>query len=223
MQPAQKEESTGTVPADRDRHLGRFVLQSLLEAGQEQKSKHMKAYDGLSEQINAGNRKMKDPDLCRPFVEAREKARALANLGFHELERELEDIVRHVERVRRLWATAGNKEPSPQKRPPSKKGKASTSKAKDNPYSALAKDFSEGLAGIQYTTNVEEVKAACAYDCERMEQPERFAFCVAFKHLASIKAKAKGPSPMTIQFAESMAISGSYLKAMAAAQESAEQ
>jgi hypothetical protein len=216
MEAADSADGKG-LPIIRHASLGPFILDILLEAGHQMKDKHLIAYDNLKKDLDL----KKDPDLCRPFLEASNNATEATKAGFPYLARDLAAIRSHVDSVYNSWCVAAGelKKSSPQKSTP-KKGRKHSSNQGDAMFD-IAKQFAHCPNNLSpFTSTVDDIKASYAYErYHSWHKPDYFAFGMAFKHLTIIKARAKGPVGMTLSFGESMTMSASLLRAMEAAQE----
>ena len=205
-------------PITRDRHLPPFILDTLLDAGEKLKTKHLAAYGCLGDNLD----RRKDDDLCRPFRDAHDKARLAADAGFPYLLNELEDIKDHVKAVHKSWCATCADKKSPRKKgsSPQKKKKERSFSGNEDRMGNVTRRFAHGPANIVHTSCIDEVKASYAYyEYHKDYSPDYFAFCVAFKDLTVIKARAVGQIGVTLSFSEHMTISGPQLRAMEAARE----
>jgi len=181
------------IPLRRDPKLGKFVLDSLVSAGELEQRRHSKEYDDIRKRNGVLKNEKPDKDLTKPYEVAKGKARGLAN-RFPILDEEINAIEGHVRRIREAWNACVM---------------SRTTRQKEQLHE-LSKKFAEEVEGISITSNPEELKASYAYILG-----SKFGFSVAFRELCAIKARAQGQGPVTQQLLETMKTPLSSLRALA--------
>ena len=173
------------------------ILAILELAGQEKGAELMDKYSNLQTDEWA-----RDKALCKPFLNAMKIAKKYSDRGFKEFGAELERIKDHVDEAYKLFRPNDCGAPSEQAR-----------KKKQNELMLqCAKLFAEPVAGIEFITNENELKASYAH----MTGSISFGFQVAFRRLCLLKAESMpgGLVACTRFFDEAKKISPSFLKAL---------
>lgn len=188
----------------RPSHLGPFVLDILVELGQQIAEEHLRNFDQLLKQVVF---KYRDNDLLGPKAAAEAAAQKAATDGYRRLIEDLETVEKHVDDAHLLWVAAVSKSKSPHKK------KQKTDGSSEDLWRKAAQVYAEGPScsqGALFIANLEAVKASFAYD-----RNLKFAISVAHKDLCAIKARATGKElPMTREFGETMSIGASFVRAL---------
>lgn len=194
--------------------LGTFVLDTLFQEGEKLNAMYMDTYREVSKSLS----KIKDVDLCQPYVEAEKRAARAKDGHIPHLHDELQMIVKHVDKIHEGWKklhanTAMVKESNNHSRKKSTKCGA---------INSLARKFAERLPDLVFISNYDAdlIKASLAYtnsfdSCN----PGHFAFSMASGSLCAIKARAKEPVTMTLTFGNCMSIAPSIVRVLAAVAE----
>ena len=187
--------------ARRPSHLGPFVLDILVELGEQIAEEHLINFDGLLKKVVF---RYRDNDLLGPKAAAEAAAQKAATDGYRRLIEDLETVEKHVDDAHKLWVAAVSKPNSPHKKKQKTDGEDLWRKA--------ARVYAEGpsLQGAVLIANLDAVKASFAYG-----RNLKFAISVAHKDLCAIKARAAGKElPMTREFGETMSIGASFVRAL---------
>jgi RNA-dependent RNA polymerase len=196
---------------ERPAGLGVFILDTLLQEGERLSASYMDSYREVSKSLS----KTKDRDLCRPYVDACDRAALARKAGVPHLYDELQKIEEHVRNIHEGWPQAYVETTGG----PDHSG-ASATQYHPSPITSLAGKFAAGPSNLIILSNdeAERIKASFAYDkFFNPYKPDHFAFSMAFASLCSIKARAKGPVAMTASFGDCMSIPPSIIRVFAAA------
>lgn len=187
---------------DRNPALPTFILDDLLAFGAQLKIKHM---DELRKRLPENKPEAADEELVQPYNDALREANQLSELtGSDICKEELRLIEKAVVTVKgKYWR---------------KPNESSTGPSED--WDQAAKAFSLALKhlGLQVMTfsRAKTVMASYAYK-EFVSSNFKFAFCVAWTELCRIKAAAGGHAAIRQDFANGMAVSSTYMRALDAA------
>lgn len=185
---------TNNRPPVRPAHLGRFVMDELREEMNKVATKLYQLIDTRDPVVH--QHISRDQDLSRPFEDAEARAKKLAETkGSQDWILALDEVKRHVESVRRLWAT--------ERLQLSRRSTGSFTDAsiesRQDVLRKVSRQFAEGPLihpGKELWSDEEwtRIKASYAYvhGFQVSRQSFRFAFDVAFGTLCSIKAHASG-------------------------------
>jgi len=193
-----------TAPVERSKHLGTFVLDSLVAAGRELRIRHLQTYDLLL----AGLDGRPDHDLLKPFKDATTMANEMERQKCQKFRDELMSLKAHVDEVQKayqkLWA-------SPRKPSSSRTKKGGNRKDIDAALADIARQFAEGPSNYHnfMTPNLAQIKASYAYSLSAT-----YGFSMAYRDLCTIKAVASQHIPIARSFAETMSIAPSFLRVL---------
>ncbi|KAF8640931.1 hypothetical protein AX17_000578 [Amanita inopinata Kibby_2008] len=188
-----------------------FILNRLIMAGKRRGDELLKQYDRLVEPERP------DPDLKSPYEDACTKAEQFET-GRHDavFREELGRIREHVDKAHQEWLSRCRSLQNTVVTPQKKKARRSRNVQQDDPMQRVSRMYAEEISGVDYTQNVEMLKASCAYHLN-----VNFAFAVAFRVLCDIKARASidGSAPSIRIFDELKSMAPFSLKALEASQE----
>lgn len=190
--------------------LGPFVLDVLVEFGEEVMKHHLREFDILQKRVV--DYRYRDDDLLGPKAAAEAAAQKAATDGYHRLTEDLETVKKHIDDTYQLWVDVLKPNSfSPKSKSPSK-GKRKTD-GNSEAFRKVARVYVEGPFcphGGLLIADLNAAKASFAYS----RKPE-FAMSVAHKDLCAIKARAAGTElPMTREFGETMSIGNSFVRAL---------
>ncbi|KDQ30690.1 hypothetical protein PLEOSDRAFT_1053861 [Pleurotus ostreatus PC15] len=192
---------------------GAFVLHDLRDAGQELKDQYLEEFEHFPTEHDAKLSNIRDASLLETYRNARRVASMLPR-SFPAFRDELDALDEHVKRHIELYSTDTFNE---MKRSPyegddkKRKGKDKGSSGDEARLARLVKSFYTTMPESRFTPRPESVAASFAYQLH-----PRFAFTVAFKTLATLKALAAegGIAPCTRSFDEGRVMSASFLRAI---------
>jgi RNA-dependent RNA polymerase len=191
-------------PVERNKSLGTFILDSLVTAGHELRTRHLQAYDRHFTSLD----QRLDNDLMKPLISATERAKQMKEQKYPKFSEELAAVVAHVKDVQTLyqkfWAT-------PRKPLKTRSTKGSNRRELDTAAADIARQFVEGPPGCAtfLTPNLTAIKASLAYSYSAS-----FGFAMAYRDLCTIKAMASEHVPTARTFAETMSIAPSFLRVL---------
>lgn len=184
-------------------NLGEFILDKLLRSGQDLQKKWMKE---LKERFPESTFEVEDQELTLPYREAIEDAvHYLRTIGSSSWREDLNLIQDAVCRVKdNFW-------------PPPKKiaGKPNWDEAA-KALAAELKDLGPNLQTMKIS-KAKTVMASYAYQKYFGARSYKFVFAVAWMELCRIKAAAGGHAAIRQDFANGMAVSSTYMRALEAA------
>jgi hypothetical protein len=129
-----------TLPVERNKSLGTFILDSLVTAGHELRTRHLQAYDRHLTSLDH----RPDGDLMEPFKAAKKRAEQMKAQNYPKFSEELDAVDVHLKHIRTLyqkfWAT-------PRKPPSSRATRGSSRRELDAAASDIARQFVEGPPG----------------------------------------------------------------------------
>lgn len=194
--------SDSRLPVTRNDSLGTFILDHLVEAGEEMRDTHLRKFQDMYR----GDRDYrKDRDLMRPFQEAQIRAERMKDQGDSEAAEELKLVTTHVHEVYKaygkFWVSYRSSE--------SHKKTQDSFKNSESLTTQFARQFTESPPTF-VIGDVRSIKASYAYT--KFSAP--FAFAVAYHDLCAIKATALGDVPTSRLIAETMDIRSSFLRVL---------
>lgn len=189
-------------PVTRDDALGTFILDQLVEAGEEMRNTHLRKFqDTYKEDRDYRN----DRDLMRPFQEAQIRAERMKDQGDSEAAEELKVVTTHVHEVYKaygkFWAAYLSSKSHQKNR--------DILKSSESQATEFARQFIESPPTFVFG-DIRAIKASYAYT----ECSAPFAFAVAYHDLCAIKATALGDVPTSRLIAETMDIKSSFLRVL---------
>jgi RNA-dependent RNA polymerase len=193
-----------TLPVERNKSLGTFILDSLVTAGHELRTRHLQAYDRHLTSLDH----RPDGDLMEPFKAAKKRAEQMKAQNYPKFSEELDAVDVHLKHIQTLyqkfWAT-------PRKPPSSRATRGSSRRELDAAASDIARQFVEGPPGCAafLTPDLTAIKASRAYALSAS-----FGFAMAYRDLCTIKAMASEHVPTARTFAETMSIAPSFLRVL---------
>jgi hypothetical protein len=193
-----------------DPKRGPFVLDQLLAFGKELKDKHMRE---LHERFPRDRTEVPDAELCQPYLDAVVEAEKLCRATGSNIPREeLQRIEKAVRRVKDdHW-----------KAPPKGGPGKPTPKSSAAHWDECARAFASALDDLPlvYMTRSRAKTIMASYAYKVYIGPSwKFPFFVAWTELCRIKAAAGpgGHAAIRQDFANGMAVSSTYLRALEAA------
>ena len=204
----------GSGECTRPRHLGKFVLDALLEHGKKIWQGHNEKYKSLrSKSLGKPN----DHDLLRPYEEA------MAGFTSPPHSEQLKILKEHVEKCRRDWSGLGGTARSVAS--PNAKARAESNQKQSSKVANIRKEFIAGpppeLIPDLYSLPrgskmVKEIKASYAYSLG-----EKFGVEVAFHDICALKASAyEDEYPVNGKFRDVLVISPAVARRYKAQNES---
>jgi RNA-dependent RNA polymerase len=208
-----KEEESGwsnlSPLLNREGYLGPFILDTLIQFGDQLSNQHLVNFDRLLKAVDQRS----DYDLLQPHKDATVIASQISDGGYDGYSRGLEAIECHVKKMYIKWTdtTASESQSSSPRRSPTKGRDAY--KPKGDAWRKVARAYVEGPTdpSTSVIPNVNAVKASFAY---AYYKNPKFAFTVAYKDLCAIKASASQNLPITREFGEAMSIVPSFLRVL---------
>jgi RNA-dependent RNA polymerase len=190
-----------TLPVKRNKSLGIFILDSLVTAGHELRTRHLQAYDMHLTSLDH----RPDDDLMGPFKAAKKRAEQMKKQNYLKFSEELDAVDVHVKHVQTLYQKFWAKPSS------SRATKGSSRRELDTAASDIARQFVEGPPGCAafLTPDLTAIKASRAYTLSAS-----FGFAMAYRDLCTIKAMASEHVPTARTFAETMSIAPSFLRVL---------
>lgn len=191
-------ESRNLVQLARPNCLGKFILDKLHDAAKTMQDGYLSRYGELPKDLKY------DKDLLQPYS------------TFFELpifKEEVAVVEAHTEDLRKRWQEIWHPD-TPSKRGASKK-KADKKALEDQRKRAIIAEFMQGpppekTRMLRAIGKLEEVAASYAY----RSNSTKFAFNVAFRQLAAMKAKACGSSPTAWNVGAVMSVSSSAARVL---------
>ena len=191
----------GSDACNRPRHLGKFVLDGLLEHGKKIWQGHNDKYKSMRSKAFG---KSNDHELLRPYEEAK------AGFTSPPHSEQLKILTEHIDKCRRDWA--GLSGPSRSLASPNARAQAESRQKRGTIVANIRKEFTTGpppeLITDLYSLPrgskmVKEIKASYAYSLG-----EKFGVEVAFHDLCALKASAyEDEYPVNGKFRDVMVIS----------------
>lgn len=186
--------------------LGLFILEALLEAGDDIQRELLVMYSRMGRRLAQGST---DADILRPWqsIQSAKRAKRLPEI----VEREVEILKEHVDKARQEWAAIWSRPNGNNQYSQSTKEEINIAKKNEKErVLSLAKRYAqvpEGCNTLALLGNIETLKASYAYSLS-----PKLALKVAFQALCKIKAETAGTTAFTKEFAEAMAISASEVR-----------
>ncbi|KAF4572819.1 hypothetical protein EYR36_007329 [Pleurotus pulmonarius] len=193
---------------------GAFVLHDLRDAGQELKDQYLVEFEHFPTEHDETSSNIRDASLLEAYRSARKVASILPR-SIPVFRDELDALDEHVKRHVELYSTGTfndeTKKSLYEDPDEKKKGKDKGSSSDEARLDRLVKSFYTTMPESRFTPRPESVAASYAYQLH-----PQFAFTVAFKTLATLKALAAegGIAPCTRSFDEGRVMSGSFLRAI---------